>query len=73
MEWDDAIAVNSYTIENRIVYIDLNKAFGDTVYAGLMSESGVSCVCDSIKYYYGDQIDSVCLTIEGKPFVSDYM
>ena len=72
MDWNKDIAVNSYKIVNRIVYIDLNEAFGNMVYSGLMAESGVSCVIGSINSYYGDEIDSVVLTIEGKPFVSDY-
>jgi len=72
MDWNKDIAVNSYKTVNRIVYIDLNEAFGNMVYSGLMAESGVSCVIGSINSYYGDEIDSVVLTIEGKPFVSDY-
>lgn len=70
--WRKGIEVNSFEIKDRVAYIDMNSVFGDQVYAGLMTESGVSCVVETLKYNYDAEVDYVALTIEGEPFKSSY-
>lgn len=68
--WNSDIKVNSFEIKNGKAYIDLNEAFGNHVYAGLFTESGVTCVVSTLLDNY--EIYQVIVTIEGEPFVSDY-
>ena len=67
--WRNNVKVNLFKIEDGKAYIDLNEDFGDMI-QGLMSESLVDCVSDTVRSYYN--VSSVCLTIEGEPFKSSY-